>query len=239
MAAQQIFATARYHRNNAHQRNRGSRKPDRKANPTPKQLPSRAQRASFLHGLTRSQRQPVGTDGVASDGIWYRLSAGLKFHTWLMALTSDAKKADLFPHETFACRAANFLLQQVACGVFWQSARAWRTQLRHASKNNGAACLAMSQARTCVPLRRLLLLRSWTVREPRRLQKMRRMRGRKRDVLWTRSARQNDRRAWRCHHSTQLRCQLLHPSIHSQHPLRHTIEARFGETRMSQIRFLL
>ena len=47
----------------------------------------------------------------------------------------------------------------------------------------------MSQAMTCVPLRRLLLLRSWTVREPRRLQKMRRMRGRKRDVLWTRSAR--------------------------------------------------
>ena len=36
---------------------------------------------------------------------------------------------------------------------------------------------------------RRLLLRSWTVREPRRLQKMRRMTGRKRDVLWTRSER--------------------------------------------------
>ena len=94
MAAQQVFATALYHRNNAHQRNRGGRKPDRKANPNPKQLPSRGQRASFLHGLTHSQRQPVGTDGVASDGIWYRLSPGFKFHIWLMALTSDAKKAD-------------------------------------------------------------------------------------------------------------------------------------------------
>ena len=50
---------------------------------------------------------------------------------------------------------------------------------------------------------------------------------------------QNDRRGWQCHHSTQLRCQLLYPSIYLQHRLRHTIEAHFGETRMSQIRFLL
>ena len=72
--------------------------------------------------LKGAQRQPVGTDGVASDGSWYRLATGLKFHIWLMALTSDAKKADLFPHLTFARRAANFL--QVACGILWQSARA-------------------------------------------------------------------------------------------------------------------
>ena len=36
---------------------------------------------------------------------------------------------------------------------------------------------------------RRLLLRTWTVREPRRLQKKRRMRWRKRDMRWTRNAR--------------------------------------------------
>ena len=35
---------------------------------------------------------------------------------------------------------------------------------------------------------------------------------------------QNDRRGWQCHHSTQLRCQLLYPSIYLQHRLRHTVQ---------------